>query len=142
LVCTGIGSALSTRVVRSRRAASAAALAAAAVLAALPWVVVRPLARATLAAPLAVRIAWTGAAAGLVGVVLGMLFPAGVRYLARDRGAPVALALNGATSVLGSVLAVVVSVACGISASFALAGACYLLAAWAGPHGWKPVDDD
>ena len=74
-------------------------------LAALPWVVIGPFARATLSAPFAVRAAWTGGTAALVGVVLGTLFPSGIRYVDRARGAPVALALNGATSVLGSVAA-------------------------------------
>jgi hypothetical protein len=136
LVCTGLGSALSVRVIRSRKMVTGAAVVAAVVLLLLPHVVIGPLARATLAAPLAVRVAWTGASAGLVGVMLGMLFPSGVRYVHRDRGVPVALALNGATSVLGSVLAIVVSVALGIAASFAVAAVFYLVAAWAGPHRW------
>ncbi len=140
LVFTGVGSALSARVLRTRRAVSFAAVGAAVLLAALPFVVIGPLARATLAAPLEIRIAWTGGAAGIVGMLLGMLFPSGARFLARDRGIPVALALNGATSVLGSVLAIVVSVALGISTSFALAGVIYLAAAWAGPHGWGDAE--
>src|SRR5262249_15229102 len=130
LVCTGLGSALSAKVLNSPRAVSFAALGAAVLLLLLPYAVIGPLARATLSAPLSVRIVWTGATAGLVGVILGMLFPSGIRYVHRDRGAPVALALNGATSVLGSVLAVVVSVALGISASFALAACVYVIAAW------------
>jgi len=55
------------------------------------------------------------------------------------RGAPVALAMNGATSVLGSVAAIIVSVWWGIPATFALAGAVYLLAAWASPRSWPAV---
>jgi SAM-dependent methyltransferase len=141
LVATGMGSALSPRVLRSRRSVSVAALGAAVVLAALPFVVIGPLARATLDAPFAVRVAWTGATSALVGLLLGMLFPSGLRYVARERGAPVALALNGATSVLGSVAAVLVSVWAGIPASFALAGVVYALVAVAGPWGWRPVDD-
>jgi hypothetical protein len=137
LVCTGIGSALSTRLITSRNAVTMAAIAAAVVLVALPFVVIGPLARATLAAPLGARIAWTGMSAGLVGVMLGMLFPSAIRFVHRDRGVPVALALNGVTSVLGSVLAIVISVAMGISASFAAAAGFYLIAAWAGPHGWR-----
>jgi hypothetical protein len=35
------------------------------------------------------------------------------------------------------VLAIVISVAMGISASFAAAAGFYLIAAWAGPHGWR-----
>ena len=136
LVSTGLGSALSERLIRGRRAVSLAALAAAVVLILLPHVAIGPLARATEASSLGVRAAWAGAVAGLVGLVLGMLFPSGVRYIARDRGVPLALALNGTTSVLGGVLAIVVSVALGVPATFALAGLLYLVAAWAGPHRW------
>jgi hypothetical protein len=74
-----------------------------------------------------------------VGVVLGTLFPSGIRYVDRARGAPVALALNGATSVLGSVAAIIVSVWWGIPTTFALAAAVYLLAAWASPRAWPTV---
>ncbi len=136
LVATGLGSALSPRLVPTRGAVRIAALVAAVVLAALPYAVIHPLARATLEAPFAVRAAWTGGCAALVGVVLGTLFPAGLRYVARVRGAPVALAVNGATSVLGSVAALTVSVWVGIPATFALAGVAYLIAAWAAPPGW------
>ncbi len=139
LVATGLGSALSTRLVRSRRAVMVACLVAAGVLAALPWVVIGPFARATLSAPFAVRAAWTGGTAALVGVVLGTLFPSGIRYVDRTRGAPMALALNGATSVLGSVAAIIVSVWWGIPTTFALAALVYLLAAWASPRSWPTV---
>src|SRR5207302_1580804 len=117
LVCTGIGSALSPYWIRSRKAVSVSALIAAVLLIAAPYAFIRPLAQATLAAPLGVRIAWTGGVAGIIGIALGGLFPSGIRFIHRERGAPVALALNGTTSVLGSVFAVVISVALGISAS-------------------------
>jgi hypothetical protein len=138
LVSTGLGSALSARVLRGRRAVSVAAAAAAVVLLLLPHVAIRPLAHLTEASSLGVRAAWAGALSGLVGLGLGMLFPSGVRYIAREHGVPLALALNGTTSVLGGVFAIVVSVALGIPATFALAGLIYLLAAWAGPHRWPP----
>jgi hypothetical protein len=104
--------------------------------------VINPLARATLASSLGVRVVWTGACAGVVGLLLGMMFPSGLRFVTRDRGAPVALAINGAASVLGSVLAVVVSVALGIAWSFSIAAVLYAIAAWAGPHAWAGVDAD
>jgi ABC-type amino acid transport system permease subunit len=88
------------------------------------------------------RCAWTGATAAAVGLLLGMLFPSGLRYLHRAEGAPVALALNGATSVLGSVLAVTVSVWAGIPMTFAVAGASYFLAALAGPHRWPHAEGE
>ena len=136
LVATGIGSALSSRIT-SRRAVTIAALVLGVVLAALPYAVIRPLARATADASLAVRIAWTFGAAALVGVIAGTLFPSGLKFLTRQDGAPLALAINGVTSVLGSVLAILISVWAGIPASFVVAGVIYAIAAWAGPRGWE-----
>lgn len=141
LVATGLGSALSPRVIASRRAVRLAALGTAALLALLPHVVIRPLAALTTDGQFWVRVLWSGATAGLVGMCLGVFFPSGVRYLDRARGASVALAINGATSVLGSVLAIVLSVWFGIAASFAGAACFYALAAWAAPVAWRPVDD-
>jgi hypothetical protein len=142
LVSTGVGSALSARVARTREAVSVVAAAAGVVLVLLPRVAIGPLARLTEASSLGTRAAWAGALSGVVGLGLGMLFPSGVRFIARDRGVPLALALNGTASVLGGVFAVVVSVALGISATFALAGALYLLAAWAGPRRWPAAAVD
>ncbi len=136
LVSTGVGSALSPRVLRTRGAVRVAALATAGLLAALPWVVIAPLARATVDASFAVRAAWTGGTAALVGLALGMFFPSGVRWLSREDAAPLALALNGATSVLGSVIALTVSVWFGIPWTFVAAAVCYLVVAWASPPSW------
>jgi len=140
LVATGLGSALSPRVLRSRRAVSLGALGAAALLALLPYAVIRPLARATVDGSFGLRAAWAAGCAALVGLALGMMFPSGVRYVDRARGAPVALAVNGATSVLGSVGAIILSVSVGIPATFLLAAAIYLVAALSGPHGWRPAE--
>jgi hypothetical protein len=137
LVATGIGSALSARALRSPRSVSSAALAAAAMLVTIPWGVIRPLAHATVEAPFAVRIAWCGACAGALGIVLGMLFPGALAHTDRERAAPVALALGGATSVVGGALAIVVSVTLGIPSTFAAAAACYLVAAACGPARWR-----
>jgi hypothetical protein len=137
LVATGVGSALSSRIVRSRRAVSHAALLAAALLATLPWAVVRPLARATMLAPLGARAAWCGACAAALGIVLGMLFPSALAFTDRERATPVALALGGAASVVGSALAIVLSVSFGIPGTFAAAGAFYALAAACGPARWS-----
>jgi hypothetical protein len=103
----------------------------------LPLVVIGPLARRTMQASLFVRALWTGGTASLVGLALGMLFPAGLRYVERDQGVPIALAVNGVTSVLGGAAAIIVSVAFGIPASFALAALCYLTAGIAGPLKWQ-----
>ncbi|PYQ27734.1 MAG: hypothetical protein DMF56_19205 [Acidobacteria bacterium] len=139
LVATGIGSALSTRVVQSRRAVSFVAIAAAALLVVLPYLVIGPLAHRTIDASLAVRALWSGACAALVGLVLGMLFPSGLRFTNRDTGAPAALAINGITSVLGGGGAVLVSIAFGIPATFVVAAVCYLIAAITGPVYWRMV---
>jgi hypothetical protein len=136
LVATGIGSALSARVVRSRRAVSVAGLVAAATLVAMPWLVIRPLAHATMEAPFGVRVAWCGGCAAVIGLVLGVMFPSGIAYTDRERAAPVALALGGASSVVAGSLAVVVSVGFGIPAAFAAAGFFYVVAAACGPARW------
>ncbi len=139
LVATGIGSALSPRIVRSRRAVTMTAIVAAAMLALVSMVVGR-LAHATLESSFAVRVAWCGGCAGALGVVLGMLFPSGLAFTVRARAAPVALALNGATSVIGGALAVALSVSLGIPATFLTAAAFYALAAACGPSRWRPID--
>ena len=102
LFATGIGSALSPLLLRTRRSVGIATLLASLMLILLPYAVIGPLARATLESGLGVRVAWTGACAAMVGGVLGMLFPSAMRYASRERGAPVALAINGFTSVLGA----------------------------------------
>ncbi len=137
LVATGVGSALSATVVRSRRAVSVAALVAASMLAIMPWAIIGPLAHATLLSPFAVRVAWCGACAAAIGVVLGMLFPSALMFTTRERATPVALAIGGATSVVGSVLAVVLSVAFGIPATFMASAALYAIAAACGPMKWR-----
>ncbi len=136
LVATGIGSALSTKVIRSRGAVSVVAMAAAILLTLLP-LVIRPLAQVTADASLATRASWAGGCAAIVGLLLGMLFPSGLRFTNRGQGAPAALAINGVTSVLGGGAAVMISVTRGIPASFMLAGFCYLVAALVGPFRWR-----
>jgi SAM-dependent methyltransferase len=140
LVATGIGSALSPRVLRSRRSVSIAALIAAIWLIVLPLFVIGPLAERTMHASLAVRALWTGSCAALVGLLLGMFFPSGLRFTNRELGAPAALAINGVTSVIGGGAAIMVSVAFGIPASFILAAAFYFLASLSGPIRWPAVD--
>jgi hypothetical protein len=142
LVATGIGSALSPLVVSSRRRVTTAALVAAALLATMPSAIIRPLAIVTVLAPFAVRVAWCGACAAVLGIVLGMLFPGALAFTQRDRATPVALAIGGATSVVGGVLAIVISVAGGIPATFLVAAGLYALAAVCGPMRWKKTTAD
>jgi hypothetical protein len=139
LVATGFGSALSARVLRSRQAVGVAALVAAVMLATIPWGVIRPLARATLEAPFGARIVWCGACAAALGLVLGMLFPGALCYTHRERATPVALALGGATSVIGGALAIVLSVTLGIPSTFAAGAVLYGVAALCGPARWPPL---
>jgi len=139
LVSTGIGSALSPRYAGTRARVVKLALGAAVLLGLLPFVLIGPLSHLTLAAPFAVRVMWTGGVAGLCGLVLGMLFPAGLSFVHREHGIPIALALNGATSVVASVLVTALSVWEGTSASFLFAGSMYLLAALVGPTRWREV---
>lgn len=141
LVATGAGSAVSTHLLKSRGAVSGAALAASALLIVLPLFVIGPLAHRTMDASLMVRALWTGGCAALVGFLLGMLFPSGLRFTNRELGAPAALAINGVTSVLGGAAAVMVSVAFGIPTSFALAAAFYLVAALTGPVRWPAAGE-
>lgn len=136
LVSTGIGSLLSDRFVTSERAVVRTAQIAGLLLLLLPWVVIGPLARATATSSMSIRIAWSAAVAAIVGLVLGTLFPSAIRYLDRTRAVPLALAVNGATAVLGSVLCVVVSVSFGIPWAFAFAAGLYGLAAICGPTSW------
>lgn len=140
LLATGIGSALSPRVLRTRRSVVAAAAIAAVLVTLLPYVLIRPLAARTLESSLMTRIAWSTACSMLVGVSLGMLFPAGVRFVSRAQGTPLALAINGFTSILGSTVAIVVSVWADIPTTFVVAGAVYAVAAISGPLWWRAAD--
>jgi hypothetical protein len=65
-----------------------------------------------------------------MGLLMGMIFPMGMRLAAASRAelAPWLWGVNGATSVLASVLAVVIAMAVGISASFWAGVGCYALA--------------
>ncbi len=63
-----------------------------------------------------------------IGLLLGTAFPLGLRRLAEGRSEliPWAWAVNGATSVLGSVLAMVVAINNGFTATLLLGGLCYV----------------
>jgi SAM-dependent methyltransferase len=94
----------------------------------------------TLTAPLPVRMAIAASCVAPVAFVMGMPFPTGLRRAARTSSALVswAWAVNGATSIFGSVLAVVVSMSAGFSWSLLVAGAAYLAALGLV---WGPLDD-
>ena len=75
-----------------------------------------------------VRIVVSGVLLALMGLFMGMAFPLGMRLAmaSRPQLAPLLWGVNGATSVLASILAVVIAMAFGISASFWTGVACYL----------------
>lgn len=76
-----------------------------------------------------VRIAVSGALLAVMGLFMGTAFPLGMRLAmaSRPQLAPLLWGVNGATSVLASILAVVIAMAFGISSSFWSGVACYLL---------------
>lgn len=77
-----------------------------------------------------VRIAVSGALLAVMGVFMGIAFPLGMRLAMASRPGlgPWLWGVNGATSVLASVLAVVIAMAAGISASFWTGVAAYVVA--------------
>ena len=75
-------------------------------------------------------------AAGLLfplGLFMGMAFPLGMKLAARDSSdlTPWLWGINGAASVCASVVAVVIAMTAGISASFWTGFACYAIALFA-----------
>lgn len=129
VVATGVGSALSDGLaLSSRRGVAVIPLAAAAAVAVTAWGV-GPLCRWATAAPLAGRVAVVLVATAPLGLVLGLPFPSGMRLLRRRSVAAMSWmwGLNGGFGVLGSVVAVVLSMTWGIRACLLLGGAAYLL---------------
>jgi hypothetical protein len=80
------------------------------------------------------RIAVAVAILGPIGFAMGMPFPRGLQIATRrsSSGAPWLSAINGATSVTGSLLAVLVSISIGVSATFWTGVVAYSIAAAAG----------
>ena len=131
LLAGGLGSYLSTRFSdhRLRAAGVQVLLVLTAVLAAAGLVTV-PLITFFGDAETPVRIAVSGALLAAMGVFMGMAFPMGMRLAMashRELG-PWLWGINGAMSVFASVLAVVIAMAAGISASFWTGVASYVIA--------------
>jgi hypothetical protein len=86
---------------------------------------------ATLAAPLAGRVLVAVAALAPPGLLMGMPFPKGLALLERRAPALIAWAwgVNGALSVVASILAALLALSFGFYAVLALGAACYL-GAW------------
>lgn len=86
---------------------------------------------ATLAAPLEARLLIAVAALAPPGLLMGMPFPKGLALLKQQSPALIAWAwgVNGAVSVVASILAALLALSCGFSAVLAVGAACYL-GAW------------
>lgn len=130
LIFSGIGSALSKRVGAPRRA-----LIVVMAIALIYPLLLDPVFDATLALSTPGRIAVSVALLAPLGLALGMPFPLGVKALENRSASLVAWAwgINGYTSVLGSVLCVVLSIALGFNTVVWVGGAVYLVAFIAAP---------
>ncbi len=139
LVCTSLGSLLSSRV----RPAALPRLAVGTIIALLAIVAVYlagldSLIRLLLPLPLAARMAATFLLLLPLGAALGVPFPAGLRLLKAERGSvPLAWAVNGVASVAGSVGATLLGVFAGFSTALVAALLAYLLAAILMAVKWK-----
>jgi hypothetical protein len=129
LIFAGVGSWLSARWPRPRRAL-AVALAAAAVLIALAAWGLQPLLRALIGLPFSVRVVVSIALLAPLGIALGVAMPIGLRRLSGlyPDGVPWAWAINGFTSVLASALAILIAISWGFTITTLAALACYAFA--------------
>jgi hypothetical protein len=125
LVGAGVGASLASRVPESRRrlALLIVTFGAGVIVAALIAV-----ARATITQPFSVRAGMSVVALVSAGLLLGLPFPLGMSCF-DDGDRSWYWAVNGATSVLASVLAIVVALVAGFSTVLGAALVCYLLAA-------------
>jgi SAM-dependent methyltransferase len=131
LVSTGIGAALSTRFSEIPAARVITFAAAAIAIAMVAWLALARLVNPGLMQlPLAVRAAITLAGLLPVGVLLGFPFPTAVKALEKVNPHFIAWAwgVNGVTSVLASIVAIVVAMRIGFSAVVCIAAAVYWLA--------------
>jgi len=131
LITGGVGSYLSRKIVDHRLPATGTKVLAAvvAVLAGAGFATPRVVSAFT-AAETPTRIVVSAALLAVMGVFMGTAFPLGMRLATRARPAlaPWLWGVNGAMSVLASVLAVVIAMAVGIAASFWTGVAAYVFA--------------
>jgi hypothetical protein len=131
LLASGLGSRLSAKVPdASLSRAGPPLLAVLTVVLAAAGAASVPLLQTFQSSPTPLRIAIAGTTLAAMGVFMGTAFPLGMRVALRTRPALGAWlwGINGATSVLASVAAVVIAMAFGISVSFWCGVACYALA--------------
>ncbi|HYO00326.1 MAG TPA: hypothetical protein VEU28_11685, partial [Actinomycetota bacterium] len=124
LSASGVGSYLSPHV------AWRPALAALVALTALAATMLSPLLELVLQAQLPVRVGASLVLLAPIGLLMGVAFPKGLQWVAAERPEwlPMAWGVNGFTSVIGAVLAALVSLSWGYSVVLACGGLAYLIA--------------
>jgi len=136
LLSSAVGSLLSGRVRRPRALVRVLALAGlgVALLMLLYAHGLAPIFYAGIGWPLTARVLVAGVLVALPGLLMGMMLPTGIRLLGGRHAEiiPWAWGLNGAASVLGSVLAMIVAIHLGFTVTLLAGGALYLLAVVAG----------
>ena len=132
LLAGGIGAQLSARVAAAQlRTKGIALLALLTAVVAVAGLAIAPLTAQFQSAGTPLRVAVSAGLLAVMGIFMGAAFPLGMRLASTLRAelTPWLWAVNGATSVVASVLAVVVAMAWGISTSFWAGVASYVLAA-------------
>jgi hypothetical protein len=130
LVSSGAGSFASRRLIRDETSRLLAALAIAAGLIGILAVIAQPVLTAGVGLPLAVKMMATVLMIAPAGFVMGLPFPTGLRMLEQRHAASVrwAWSLNAASSVLGSVGALVLALYLGLVGTLLIGGGLYLAA--------------
>jgi hypothetical protein len=133
LVSSGAGSLLATRLPLTAEQKLRYGLTAIAAVLVVLLAALRPLFDACLGLPFAVRVIIAVSILIPLGIVLGMPFPLGIGKvgLRHPHVVPWAWGINGGTSVLGSILAIVIAMGTGFSWVLIGAAGLYLLALWA-----------
>jgi hypothetical protein len=130
LVSSGLGSALSRRILGGSEGRLIKALGCVALLASLLAVAISSLLTSLVGLPLPLKMAITTALIAPLGFVMGMPFPTGLKRLEEWHAPSVrwAWSLNAASSVLGSVGALVLSIYLGLVQTLIIGGMLYLAA--------------
>jgi hypothetical protein len=132
LLSSGAGSLLSRRLLSDPMRVRIPLLIVMALLLAYVWAL-PPLLRSLVGLPFVIKLIISAAALAPLGLAMGMPFPSGLRALAAATAADGntiewAWALNAASSVLGSVLAMVIAIQFGLNLTLACGAVAYLLA--------------
>ena len=127
ILFTGVGSALSDRLVLTPRRFAVWSVLVAAYIAAIA-LATPPLLLAADSAPLVARALLCVALIAPAGILMGFGFPTGMRLIAAvdRRPTPWFWGVNGAMGVLGSIFAVIISMAWGIGVTMTVGALCYL----------------